>query len=100
MLALSALAFLVGTGIGVFHVGVEQHWWEGTAACTGSVATGGAKTVEALRQQILSSDVVRCDRVPWSLFGVSLAGYNVLISLALELFAAWAAYGARAEKAG
>lgn len=86
-LALCGAAFLVGAGIGVFHVGVEQHWWEGTAACTGSASQGAARSLDALRQQILSSHVARCDRVPWSLFGISLAGYNVLISLGLMLYA-------------
>lgn len=91
LLALSALAFVVDAGIGVFHVGVEQHWWEGTAACSGSLSSGTAPSLEALRQQILAAPVVRCDRVPWSLFGVSLAGYNVLIAAALALFASVAA---------
>ena len=87
VLALAALAFLADAGIGVFHVGVEQHWWEGTAACTGSVVAGGVHSLEALRQQILNAPVARCDRIPWSLFGISLAGYNVLIALALAAFA-------------
>jgi disulfide bond formation protein DsbB len=85
-LALCGLAFLVDAGIGVFHVGVEQHWWEGTAACTGSVVAGGVHSLEALRQQILNAPVARCDRIPWSLFGISLAGYNLLIALALAAF--------------
>jgi len=87
VLALSALAFAVGAGIGGFHVGVERHWWEGSAACTGSVVTGGVHSLEALRQQILNAPVARCDRIPWSLFGISLAGYNALIALALAAFA-------------
>ncbi len=81
-LALAGLALLTGTGIAVFHVGVEQHWWQGTAEC-GSV--GAADSVEALRAQILSAPVVRCDEVPWSLFGISMAGYNALVSLGLGI---------------
>lgn len=96
-LLLCGLAFLVGAGIGIFHVGVEQHWWEGTAACTGSLDLSGASSLEALRQQILSAPVARCDRIPWSLFGISMAGYNVLISLGLVLFSFW---GARRELGG
>ena len=87
VLALAALAFLVDAGIGGFHVGVERHWWEGTAACTGSVVAGGVHSLEALREQIMNAPVARCDRIPWSLFGISLAGYNVLIALALAAFA-------------
>jgi len=99
-LAFCALAFVIDASIGVFHVGVEQHWWVGTAACTGSVADGGATSLEALRQKILSNGVARCDRIPWSLFGISLAGYNVLISLALAVFAAWATRSARSGQRG
>lgn len=88
-LLLCGVAFLAGAGIGVFHVGVEQHWWEGTAACTGG--SGAAGSLEALRAQIMAAPVVRCDQVAWSLFGISMAGYNVLISSALALFSLWAA---------
>jgi disulfide bond formation protein DsbB len=91
-LALAALAFAVDAGIGVFHVGVEQHWWEGTAACTGSVVSGGVHSLEALRQQILNAPVARCDRIPWALYGISLAGYNLLIALALAAFSLRAAW--------
>ncbi len=72
--------FLVGVGLAGFHVGVEQGWWAGTAACG---STGGATTVEELRAQIMSAPVTRCDEVAWSLFGISMAGYNFLISAGL-----------------
>ena len=91
VLALAALAFLADGGIAAFHVGVERHWWEGTAACTGSVVSGAAGSLDALRQQILHTPVARCDRIPWSLFGISLAGYNLLIALALAAFSGLAA---------
>ena len=79
--ATSSLAILSGAGLAGFHVGVEQHWWEGLASCGGAV--GMPTSVEALRQQIMSAPVVRCDEVSWSLFGISMAGYNFLISLVL-----------------
>jgi disulfide bond formation protein DsbB len=97
LLALAALALLIDAGVAAFHVGVEQHWWEGTAACTGS-ASEPANSLEALRQQVLSSGVVRCDSVPWALFGISLAGYNLLIALGLALFGFAAARQAGASK--
>lgn len=78
----SGLAFLTGSGIAVFHVGVEQHWWQGTAECG---SAGAADSLEALRAQVLSAPVVRCDEVPWSLFGISMAGYNALVSLGLGI---------------
>ncbi|UEM01603.1 disulfide bond formation protein B [Skermanella rosea] len=88
LLALCGVALLVGGGIAVFHVGVEQHWWTGTPGCG---VTGTADSVEALRAQIMATPVVRCDEVAWSLFGISMAGYNILISLVLAAIALAAA---------
>lgn len=88
LLAASGLTFLAGAGIGVYHVGVEQHWWAGTAECG---STDSADTIEALRAKLLGRAPVRCDEVAWSLFGISMAGYNVLVSLGLAGFAGWAA---------
>ena len=85
-----ALAFLVGAGIAAFHVGVEQHWWEGTSSC-GTIGGGGAMTIEELRAQLLNQPVVRCDEIDWSMFGISMAGYNVLVSLGLAAGSLWAA---------
>ncbi len=84
-LAASGLALLAGAGIAAFHVGVEQHWWQGTAECGSAV--GGAGSIEELRARLLAQPVVRCDEVAWSLFGVSMAGYNFLVSLLLGLLA-------------
>jgi disulfide bond formation protein DsbB len=81
VLLLAVLALLTGAGIGVFHVGVEQHWWTGTSACGGQ--GGAAQTVEELKRQLLATKVARCDQVAWSLFGISMAGYNVLLSAGL-----------------
>ena len=84
LLALCGMALLIGGGIALFHVGVEQHWWTGTPNC-GVPAT--ANSIEAMRAQIMAAPVVRCDQVAWSQFGVSMAGYNILISLALAAVA-------------
>jgi disulfide bond formation protein DsbB len=80
VLALAGLAFLVGGGIAVFHVGVEQGWWRGTAACG---ATGRADTIEALRAQLMAAPVVRCTDVAWSFAGISMAGFNAIASAVL-----------------
>ena len=85
-----ALAFVVGAGIAAFHVGVEQQWWLGTSSC-GIIGGGGAMTIEDLRAQLLRQPVVRCDEVQWSMFGISMAGYNVMVSLGLAAGSAWAA---------
>jgi disulfide bond formation protein DsbB len=82
--ALAGLALLIGAGIAGFHVGVEQHWWRGTPECGGGAS---ADTVAALRAQLLAQPVVRCDAVAWSMFGISMAGYNMLISAAMAVFA-------------
>lgn len=84
LLAGAGLAFLAGAGIAGFHVGVEQHWWEGTSGCTAPVIDPSAD-LGALRDALLAAPVVRCDDIAWSLFGLSMAGYNLLYSVGLAL---------------
>lgn len=86
LLALAALAFLASAAIAAFHVGVEQGWWQGTAACGGGVAGAGLSAAE-LAAALLEAPAVRCDRVAWSLFGISMAGYNFLYATAAGLAA-------------
>jgi disulfide bond formation protein DsbB len=74
--ALAALALATSGAIGVFHAGVEYDWWEGFTSCSALRPSGGL-TLEA----IMAAPVVRCDEVQWSLFGISLAGWNALFSL-------------------
>ncbi len=95
LLAGCAITFLIGAGIGGYHTGVEQGWLEGPTSCTGEPAR--AATIEALRAQLMATPVVRCDKIPWSLFGISLAGYNALLAAGLMVFSAMAA--ARRQKA-
>jgi disulfide bond formation protein DsbB len=86
---LLAIVFLVGAGIAFYHVGVEQHWFAGPTACT---ASGTAATsVDALRAQLIGKQPVLCDQVQWSLFGISLAGWNLLASIAMAGFCAMTA---------
>jgi disulfide bond formation protein DsbB len=89
LLGLAALAFLADAGIAAFHVGVEQHWWAGTEAC-GGTAPAVPQNLGALMKS-LEQEPVRCDAVAWSLFGISMAGYNFLVALALAAFSAVAA---------
>lgn len=90
LLVASGLALLAGAGIAAYHVGVEQHWWAGTSSC-GGTAPIGAMSVEELSARLMAAPVTRCDEVQWSLFGISMAGYNVVISLALAAYALAAA---------
>jgi disulfide bond formation protein DsbB len=71
-------------GIALFHVGVEQKWWEGTSACVGQFAPG--MSAEELQQAIQDAPIVRCDVPAWEMFGISMAGYNLLYALALAAF--------------
>ena len=80
LIGLAALAFAAGAAIAGFHVGVEQGWWQGSAACVG--AAGTPSSIDALRQQLMAAPAVRCDEVAWALFGISMAGWNVLASVA------------------
>ena len=78
---LLAFVFVVSSGLALYHVGVEQHWFAGPTACSG--AATAADTLEALKAQILRRQPVRCDEVAWSLWGISLAGWNLLASLVM-----------------
>ncbi len=89
--------FVVGIALAAYHIGVEQGWVAGTAACG---ATGGATTVDQLRAQIMNAPAIRCDEVAWSLFGISLAGYNLLISIALATLSCVAGLNWRRRSCG
>ncbi|PZT87637.1 MAG: disulfide bond formation protein B [Citromicrobium sp.] len=80
--ALAAGAILVSGLIGLFHAGVEYGWWQGVTSCAAiPQAADGQSALDA----IMNAPVVRCDEAAWSLFGISLAGFNFLISTAAAL---------------
>ena len=86
-----AAVFIVSAGLGLYHAGVELHWFAGPSACT---ASGPAPTsIDALRAQLMGKQAVMCDQVQWTLFGISLAGWNFLVSLAMAGFCAMTARG-------
>ena len=82
LLIVIALVFLGGTVLATYHVGIEQQWWEGTKACGGGLRVNGL-SLDELRTQLLNQPIVRCDRPAWTLFGISLAGFNIALSLSL-----------------
>jgi disulfide bond formation protein DsbB len=86
---LGGLVFAAGTALAIYHVGVEQHWFPGPTACTGG--SSGAQTLDQLRAQLLGRQPVNCDEPAWTLFGISLAGFNALASLAMAALCAGAA---------
>ena len=79
-IGVAALLIAVSGLIGVFHAGVEYHWWEGITACSTMVSGDGISTDEMLRR-ILAAPVIRCDAAQWTLAGISLAGFNAIFSL-------------------
>lgn len=91
MLALAVAAELATGAIGVFHVGVEQGWWAGTADCG---TTAAVDDLASLRAQILNQPIVRCDEVAFAVLGVSMAGWNALLAAALAGIGIAAAVGA------
>ena len=86
-LALIALAALGNAGYGAYHAGVEWKFWPGPSSCTGNptLNLGGG----SLLDQLDKVKVVPCDVVQWRFLGISLAGYNALISLSMAALAAW-----------
>ena len=97
ILLLAALAFAVDAGIAAFHVGVEQGWWQGTAECGSTLDL--TLSPEELKNQLMNQPLVRCDEVTWSLFGISMAGYNFLYALALAVATLWFALRGRRTEA-
>ena len=83
LVTLAALAIAVSGAIGVAHAGVEYHWGQGFTPCTSTFSSGG-DTLSA----IMKAPVVRCDAPQWTFAGISLAGFNAVISLggALVIF--------------
>jgi disulfide bond formation protein DsbB len=80
-----AIAACCNIVLGTYHAGVEWHWWAGPTDCSGPLTdlrTGGS-----LLDQLHAVHLVRCDEAAWRFLGLSLAGYNVLISLALAIIA-------------
>lgn len=78
LVLLAALLIAVSGGIGVYHAGTEYHWWPGITKCTASPTAGSP--MEMLTAA-LRAPLVRCDVPQWTMFGISLAGYNAILSL-------------------
>ena len=84
---------LIGALIGFYHAGVEQGWFEGPSTCTsGDIST---LTTDELLAQIQNAPLVRCDEIPWSLLGLSMAAWNGVLSLIFSGF--WLASIRRAQ---
>lgn len=77
------LSALTTAGIGAYHAGVEQGWWQGPTTC--SAARPGTLSADQLFDQIMAAPLVRCDTIPWEMLGLSMAAWNMVASLLLAL---------------
>lgn len=76
LVAAAGLAIAVSAVIAAYHAGVEYGWWHGVTACTSTVKFGGGDPLAA----IMAAPTIRCDEVQWQVAGISLAGFNFVIS--------------------
>jgi disulfide bond formation protein DsbB len=86
-LAILALTALGNAGLGAYHSAVEWGFWQGPTDCTGPIVDFGK--AGSLLDRLDKMKVIRCDEVQWRFLGLSLAGYNVLISLLMAAIAGW-----------
>jgi disulfide bond formation protein DsbB len=87
--ALGGIAMAVSAGLGIFHAGVEQKWWDGPGSCTGADPT--TLSTEDLMAQIMAAPLVRCDEIVWEFLGLTMAGWNAIVSVGLALLWIFAA---------
>lgn len=95
LLAIAAI-MLWNSGLAAYHAGIEWKLWQGPADCSGAVDSIGS--VSNMMKQLQRISLVRCDEAAWRFLGISLSGYNVLVSLTLAAVAAWGARGAYARR--
>lgn len=79
--ALGGLTMLGSAALGAYHAGVERGWWPGPGTCSAGPVDGMG--TQALLQQILTAPLVRCDEIVWSFLGLSMAGWNAIVSAGL-----------------
>ena len=78
---LGLISALSTATVGAYHAGVERDWWEGPQSCTSGTIEG--LSTDELLAQIMTAPLVRCDEIPWQLLGISMAGWNMVISFSL-----------------
>jgi disulfide bond formation protein DsbB len=83
---LAALAIAVSGGLGVYHAGVELHLWQGLTQCSQTLSGG---TSADMLNSIMAVPLVRCDEIQWSWLGISMAGWNAILSLSSALVILW-----------
>lgn len=96
LVRLAALAIAVSGAIGVYHAGVEAGIFEGFTQCTAGTA---GLSADALLKQIMDAPLIRCNDVQWSFLGISMAGWNGIVSIGTALVALWLTLGERRARA-
>jgi disulfide bond formation protein DsbB len=89
LVALAITAILTSGAIGIFHAGVEYHWWKGITRCAATATSGSHTDILA---QIMATPMIQCDQPQWTFRGISLAGFNAIFSLlgGLAIIRLWA----------
>jgi len=81
---ISIMALFITSGLGAFHLGVEEHLWQGPRTCTGVIPSG--LSPEQLKKLLLNTQMVRCDVPAWQMWNISMAGWNAILSGGLAIF--------------
>jgi disulfide bond formation protein DsbB len=85
LLVVIGLAMLGDSALAFYHTGVEQHWWTNAFDC--AAGSTGAASIADLKQQLMATNYVPCDKVQWAFYGISIAAMNVVFAGALGIFA-------------
>lgn len=93
VLLLGAVAAATAAGLGVLHVGVEQGWWQGVTECSGGVSHATQLSPDDFLAKLKDAPLVRCDQPAWSLWGITMAGWNAIFSTLLTVL--WLVAAAR-----
>jgi disulfide bond formation protein DsbB len=77
------VTLLTSLALSIYHVGIEQKWWANHLICKSAIDT---ENFESFKQQLMKTEMVDCAKIQWSLFGISMAGFNAMISAILAVF--------------
>ena len=83
-LLLISISATVTGAVGFYHTGIEQGWWPGPLGCSNQF--GSETDISNLTTLLLETPVVKCDEIVWSLFNISMAGWNSLVSFFIAIF--------------
>jgi len=95
LVLLAALAIAVSGAIAIYHAGVELGIFEGFTTCT---TTAKAASTEELLKKLMKVPLIRCDQVQWAFLGISLAGWNAILSLSGAVAIGWLTFSGRQSR--